>query len=324
MNYKNFSAEDFIADEYFITWAQSRHRSDDPFWPTFQQIHPDKKAAIEQAVQFIDQLDFDVDEASPEQVMRMQHQIQSGTRASKSRRTIGNRYKWYAMAAAFLLLFIWKGFIANSTEKTGYGETKTIQLTDGSSILLNANSILRINQAWFRGQQEEAWLNGEAYFTVQPNPLYDRQQFTVHVDDVDIQVLGTQFNVNNRSKEVKVVLDEGKVNLSSKEARLDMQPGEMVAFKMEEDVFQKTQVNTAIYTSWKSNKLTFDNTPISYLLEIIEGNYGYQVKVETASIFEKKLTGTLPSENLDILIKAISTVFGLEVRKAENQILIIK
>src|SRR5699024_2091884 len=54
--------------------------------------------------------------------------------------------------------------VFNKSYTTSYGEKVTFRLSDGSSIILNANSILRFSSALKKGLNTQVWLQGEAYF----------------------------------------------------------------------------------------------------------------------------------------------------------------
>src|SRR5690606_15777064 len=94
---------------------------------------------------------------------------------------------------------------------TGYGETRKINLPDGSLVVLNANSELKYESNWQQAPMREVWLQGEAFFEVVKTT--EEKQFIVHTGSLDVEVLGTQFNVHNRHQKVQVVLSSGKVKL---------------------------------------------------------------------------------------------------------------
>jgi ferric-dicitrate binding protein FerR (iron transport regulator) len=116
---------------------------------------------------------------------------------------------------------------------THYGETARIKLPDGSMVVLNAHSTLTYND-WSEGQTREVWLNGEAFFEVQKkHDATGRVKFVVHTGDLNVEVLGTRFNVSNRGLRTQIVLEEGKVRLryeQETEKVIDMQPGELVEY----------------------------------------------------------------------------------------------
>jgi len=97
-----------------------------------------------------------------------------------------------------------------------YGRKSTITLSDGSVVWLNSGSYLIYPQEFSR-KKREVYLAGEAYFEVTENT---DKPFIVTTDDIEIEVLGTTFNVNSypENKDVETVLVEGSVKVSRSDA----------------------------------------------------------------------------------------------------------
>ena len=97
--------------------------------------------------------------------------------------------------------------------KTNYGEKRTVQLIDGTKVYLNAGSSLKLDTD-FGNEDRKAWLEGEGYFEVAPDT---ERPFIVQTDQTNIQVVGTQFNIQAYPEEdvTHVTVTEGKVRFSS-------------------------------------------------------------------------------------------------------------
>jgi transmembrane sensor len=130
-----------------------------------------------------------------------------------------NWLKIVAVAASAVLIVatgVWY-FTSNTADsnlyKTGFAQTKKITLPDGSKVTLNANSELKLSADWSVKGDRQVWLDGEAYFEVEKKSA-THQKFIVHTKDIDVEVLGTKFNVNTRHQKAVVSLEEGKIKLS--------------------------------------------------------------------------------------------------------------
>ena len=107
---------------------------------------------------------------------------------------------------------LWYAWLAQSTSTyvTRYGETQTILLPDSSTVLLNANSRLTLSTDWT--DTREVWLEGEAFFRVRKikritSPASaEHVKFIVRTDRLNVEVLGTEFNVRQRSEKTAVLL----------------------------------------------------------------------------------------------------------------------
>lgn len=98
---------------------------------------------------------------------------------------------------------------------TGFGEQMEIELPDGTSVTLNANSKLAYNSKKSRVVQ----LEGEAFFEV-VKKIETNENFQVITPDLAVTVLGTSFNVNARNDQTKVYLEEGIVELKIEEEEI--------------------------------------------------------------------------------------------------------
>jgi transmembrane sensor len=213
------------------------------------------------------------------------------------------------------------------TAQTAFGETRTIILPDGSTVILNGNSSLRYQADWRSAQVREVWLDGEAFFSIAHLPGH--QKFIVNTaDNFNVEVLGTTFNVLKREQKTKVVLNTGKIKLNirpdeNREEYLVMNPGELVEFDNISTTYIRRRVNPEAHSSWKSNKMIFENTSLSEILLLLEHTYGLQVEVSDTSLLHQKLNGTIPNENVDVLLEGLSHLFNLQISR-NNQKIIIK
>ncbi len=228
------------------------------------------------------------------------------------------------LVAAAVVLFGLGDLIRYRTYATRSGETRSLVLPDGSQVALNANSTLKVARYLPGTDGREVWLTGEAFFTVAKRP--DRARFVVHTQDLDVVVLGTQFNVTQRRGDTRVVLSEGKVKLLPRTAAhappVLMAPGDLVQVSAARRQVARRTVTPENYSSWRENKLVFDSTPLAEVLLTVQDFYGVRVKLADPAMGEKKFTATLPNNDLNIVLKAISSVYGLEVQPQRGQIIL--
>ncbi len=208
---------------------------------------------------------------------------------------------------------------------TNFGETQTIHLPDGSVAMLNANSELKLAKDWKDVQVREVWLSGEAFFSV--NHLPDDRKLIVHTsEDLEVEVLGTKFNVQDRKQQVKVVLNSGKVKVRAKTGsrmlERHMEPGEMLAYEKNLQSVTQQLVDTTLYTSWRDNLLLFKNMPLEEVAKIIENNFGYQVKFEQDELSALRFTGSNPADDLSLLLNTLSKSFNLQINVNQQMIII--
>ena len=212
---------------------------------------------------------------------------------------------------------------------TAYGQTRTVRLPDGSSVMLNGHSALRYPAAWAAGQPREVWLDGEGYFAVQHQA--DNQRFVVHTTaGFNVEVLGTKFTVSRRQDRGRVVLLSGKVRVHFDDhQRPDvlLAPGEMVETRevrpAEPVVMAYRKVRSAAaYASWKDAELVLDETTIAELAARLQDTYGLTVEVDTPELNQRKVTGTLPVRDLDVLLQSLEETLHVKARRQGNHLIL--
>lgn len=212
----------------------------------------------------------------------------------------------------------------NTTVKefhTSYGEHLTVALPDNSVVVINGNSTLRYNPSWTKDEDREVWIEGEGFFDV--THTINDQKFIVHTrDNMDVQVLGTKFNVKIRRGKTEVMLQEGKVRLDVGESEsaetMTLKPGELATLK--DSKLMKVKVRPAEYASWKEHKLFFNQTPLREVANILEDTYGIQVVFESEEIADRKLSGEISSDKATDILKAIKESFDISIAHEGSQV----
>ncbi|MEN7549622.1 FecR domain-containing protein [Rapidithrix thailandica] len=235
---------------------------------------------------------------------------------------------WPLFVAACISLFLLTGAIywfVMPTERiyhTSFGETRQITLPDQSVVTLNANSTLKVADTNWEGQKpREVWLEGEAYFSVVHT--HNHRKFLVHTPkQFSVQVLGTEFNVTTRKAHSRVVLNSGSIQLhiqeQGEENTILMKPGEAVEFEENSAYYVKKEVNPVQYSAWKENKLIFDQTSIEELVQILKDNYGISVLITDKTLLRQTISGSFPSDDVDLLLEGLSRLLTIEVIREGN------
>lgn len=164
------------------------------------------------------------------------------------------------------------------TLATPGGSQYQLLLPDGSKVWLNAASSIRFPTA-FSGKERRVYLTGEAYFEVAHNAA---KPFHVHVDDVDVQVLGTHFNVNAYGDEgdIKTTLLEGSVKVFNARGGLIIRPGQQAVATKDKEPFISNNIDLEEITGWKNGVFEFKDEPIESIMKEIGRWYSADVRYE--------------------------------------------
>ncbi len=213
---------------------------------------------------------------------------------------------------------------SNVTTVIAGKEVQKILLPDASKIYLNQNASLSYRKSIFFSFDRKVKLNGEAFFEVTKE---QGQKFIVQTDNFNIQVLGTKFNVRTKSQNSEISLVEGSVQLfdfkEKDNAVLKMQPGDFVSYKSSDKKINKQIINPRVFTTWKEEKLILDNFSLKEIAYTINRRFGKTLIINNKELLKVHLNGSAPSDDLDVLLKALSEILDASVA-LKNDTIIIK
>lgn len=334
-NYKNFSTEDFLQDEFFNEWVLNENAENTEIWERWLSENPEMREVVLDAKTIICAFDYKNQSISEEFYSKLKRKIDF-TISREERKPIIRRLpsKKAKIAAGITGLVIAAGILFYSftnksytTYSSNYSETKKVTLPDGSEVLLNANSSLKYLNSWSKNNRE-VWLKGEGFFKIKhiKNSGDIPVKLIVHASEINVEVVGTEFNVNTRDKnKPQVLLLKGKVRLSAMAANrqpINMLPGELALFSNNSKSFSTNNVNPLNYLAWTDHKYIFEKTSLQKLCEKIEEYYGKPFIIEDPKMRKQLLSGTLEFQNEDILLQTLSALLGAEIDKKNNQVII--
>jgi transmembrane sensor len=203
--------------------------------------------------------------------------------------------------------------------KTGRGQMYPVKLSDGSAVWLNSSSSIRFPVA-FNEQERRVEITGEAYFEIAHN---DRKPFTVSVNGMTVQVVGTVFNINSYTDEgsMKTTLLKGGVKVKQGNQQVMIRPGEQ-AEVIENKIKVKADVNISKEVAWKNGLFYFKNENVKAIMRQISRWYDVDVVFE-GNISNSAFSGKIyRNANLSEVLKLLNV---LDVNyKIEGKKLIIK
>jgi transmembrane sensor len=339
---KNYAGvEDLLCEESFLSWYFRTDPACIRQWESWIAEDSSHRARAEQAAGFLRSLRLQEKDWSPGRITLSESRLLQKIREAEKKITASApamvarkqgavplyRRAWVAAASVVLLIaglssvYYLKG--RNTVLHTAYGEIRESNLPDGTEVTVNADSKVIYSTGWKDGKDREVWLEGEAFFHVSKTPLKSR--FIVHTDHFDVIVTGTRFNVVNRPDKANIMLREGSVILRAaggiqSGSALKMMPGDFVEYYR--GGLRKKQANTDSILAWKEHRLIFENTPLRELVRIIREHYGISLQLANEGIADKTISGILPNDNLDVLLRALEATSDFDVVREGDHILI--
>ena len=234
-------------------------------------------------------------------------------------RRVGFRSPTWWLAASLVLTmglgWLFRNVLLYNTYQTAFAEVLPVRLADGSVVMLNANSQLRVLRPWlsqFAPGGRVVWLRGEANFKVAHLP--NHQRFVVRTDPLDVVVLGTEFVVTARSKQFRVALHTGKVELRSitgaKQAPVALRPGDVFTQPVNQQASLRHRQPTRQLTLWQSHEYAFDHTTLPEVLTLLQDQFGVRVALAHDSLATVQITGRFRADRAEDLLMIVTELTG--------------
>jgi transmembrane sensor len=338
-NYSTYTLQDFLDDDDFLRFVISPSQNDTNFWQTVKTFYPNQKENIDEASKIIlayRKQDVFTNEANQQKVWnRIEATLQQ---QGAVKQKIFHLNRFLRIAATILLvssvgIAYWAVKYNSKTEiTTAFGELRTVTLPDNSVVVLNGNSKLSYSGNWDKNSRE-VWITGEVFFKVKhinqdPRHIKTTERFIVHCNDVNIEVLGTSFNVRNRHNKTNVGLVTGKIRLeyidqaSTKNKSLIMKPGDYVEYAQKHVVAQKKLAVPEKLTEWTKHQLLFNNASLAQISEVITDDYGYHIDFANPQLASLKIEGEISVSNIDELLETITTTLSVKITQTDKNITI--
>ncbi|HTO39517.1 MAG TPA: FecR domain-containing protein [Rhizomicrobium sp.] len=206
---------------------------------------------------------------------------------------------------------------------TGIGGRQMLNLSDGSKIELNTNTILRVTK---NTGQREVWLDkGEAFFQIKHDADHP---FTVMTGDHKITDLGTKFSVRQDGDRLKVTLVEGRARLDSTGAwsrhqSVDLSPGDVVVATANSlSLVRKPEKALIEELGWRKGLLIFDHTTLADAVAEMNRYNTQKLAIDDPSVSSLTVDGTFPIHAVPEFTEVAQAVFGLRVEKRGDRTLI--
>jgi transmembrane sensor len=202
------------------------------------------------------------------------------------------------------------------------GETRPLDLEDGSRIVLDTRSRLRVS--YTDGGRDIDLLEGQAHFDVARD---SHRPFRVHTPTAEIVAVGTKFDVAILPDRTTVTLIEGKVNVRTlREAEshvATMVPGEQVQVTPDGRLLDQPSVNIENVTAWQRRTLVLDDVPLPEALSQMNRYSVTQIVVFGQDLQTRRVSGVFRVGDVETEALALQRYFNLrEVSHSDREIVL--
>ena len=224
---------------------------------------------------------------------------------------------WLAIAASVAILLalgIWfllpnpaseQSFLASTTT-----ESKSVQLPDGSTVILNQASSIRyvLNK---ETQIREVELKGDAFFEVARD---ESRPFIISTGPVEVQVLGTAFYVDAREQEaeIQVIVESGTVEVRADTQKDTLKANDKAIFDKATAALKEVKNEDSNFNALKTKTLVFNNNTLEEVMFVFNRQYKVNIINNIKDSSACLLNGTFKDKSLEDMLEILKETFRIE------------
>lgn len=258
----------------------------------------------------------------------------------------GKRPRFFAVAASIAMLGVaasatwgWTHYL-RGVHSTDVGEQRTLALSDGSTVELNAST--RIRERFTETERTVELLQGQALFRVAKNPA---RPFIVKSDTATVRAVGTQFDVHRRKSGTTVTVLEGRVvvaqivqgqqvaeveaaaAVSAANPGVFLGAGEQLNLQMDSGSASPHPADLESATAWTKQRLVFESTLLGDAAEEFNRFNARKIAIDTRGLEDFRVSGTfeaLDPQSLQRFVRFLRDQPGVEVIETPDRITVTK
>ena len=198
------------------------------------------------------------------------------------------------------------------------GESRIIELADGSQLILNYATELDVRLG--KDTRRLTLHKGEALFVVAHDTT---RPFKVDAGDGEVTALGTRFEVRSDARGVAVTLLEGSVAVdrSKNQEHVRLEPGDQVRFTPAAPM-TRLEVDAEVVASWSTGRLRFRSTPLAEALDEVNRYSVTQIRITDPTLDGVPISGTFKVGDTASVIAALTALLPIQSRESDGQVLL--
>ncbi len=192
-------------------------------------------------------------------------------------------------------------------------------LPEGSSVTLNSNSRIQYPKTFKHTRSVS--LTGEAFFTVTPDTT---RPFVITTDDIEVKVLGTEFNVSAHSADslVRVQVIHGRVMMLHGADSLILYANQKGFYSKSTQTLWIEETKTHNNLGYATHTFTYEDRSLQAILKDLSVAYNVTFELSNPRVNDCRLTGDYYNMQLPVILEVICKSLDLTYRINGNQVYI--
>ena len=193
---------------------------------------------------------------------------------------------------------------------TATGESRSIQLEDGSQLQLNTDTAVQVTLA--RGERRVRLLRGEAWFDVARDPS---RPFVVNAGEGWVRVVGTHFSVASDAGQTRVKVGQGRVEVNAGSGvGVFLGPGQAVEYAAG-SLAALHPFEPATAFAWRQRQLVFSQQPLAEVVAELNRYWPGQTVLLGEGLRQRKVSGVFEIDKPEAVLKALTHTLGLRAEQ---------
>ncbi len=241
------------------------------------------------------------------------------------------KLKPLAFVAMFLLTVSFTIFQMTSYSKplfseeflSEYTQNSVINLQDGSKIILDANSKIKVD--FFKNTRKVAFLKGKAIFEVKKDIT---RPFIIDSNNVQIEVVGTKFEVTNIKNISNIQVKEGTVKISKQVPNNKykilslLTKGQNISINTKGEILSYGEIEPSEIATWQKGYIVFNKTPLKDALDEFARYVNINVAYEDFELAKLPIAGKFSINEFDKFLTALPKIYPLQIKNSNKTITI--
>lgn len=204
--------------------------------------------------------------------------------------------------------------------ETKPGETRRIDLADGTHITMDGGSKLSVRLGW-KTRRVEMGL-AQASFDVAKDPS---RPFLIGVGDQAVRVVGTEFNIRNDGRSVRVTVRRGIVEVAQRDAKgqapTRLTVGQELRHVQGSETAQVRRVEASDAFAWSQGQLVADNEALGDIVADLNRRFATPIRIAPEAA-NRRFSGVIALDNEDDAVRLLATYASLRVDRSGEEIIL--